>query len=140
MLVYALDTNTELKVLKGFLDELCRGELEFVGFTDSGKLIGAAAERAFDAVYINLDYNAHDYRGSGELAARSLFNCFRERPLNIIGVSDDKNIRHAELLIDIYASSFIGKPYDREQLIATLKHLRFPIRLRDRNNPYIRYL
>ena len=111
-----------------------------MGFTDSGRLIGASAERAFDAVYINLDFNAHDYPFSGELAARTLFKCFRERPLNIIGVSDDKNIRYAELLIDIYASSFIGKPYDREQLIETLKHLRFPIRARDRNNPYIRYL
>ncbi len=139
MLVYALDTKKELKMLKKFLDELCRGELEFVGFTDVKELICAAAERAFDAVYINLDYNAQDYSRSGELAARSLFKNFNERQLNIIGVSDVQNEKYGNLLFEIYASSFIGKPYERDKLIDTLKNLRFPVRVKDKSNPYIRY-
>ena len=139
MLVYALDTKKDLKVLKAYLDELCRGELEFVGFTNMKELLGAAADRAFDAVYINLDYNANDYPSSGELAARSIFKKFKERRLNIIGVSDKKNDKYVKLLIEICASSFIGKPYDRDKLIDTLKNLRFPVSVRDMSNPYIRY-
>jgi len=92
-----------------------------------------------DAVYINLDYNANDYPSSGELAARSIFKRFKERRLNIIGVSDNKNDKYIKLLIEICASSFIGKPYDRDQLIDTLKNLRFPVNVRDMSNPYIRY-
>ena len=140
MLVYALDTKRELKVLKKYLKELCGSELEFVGFTDGRELIAATGERRFDAAYIYLDYNAYDLTNSGLSTAQWLFAKYEYEKLNIIGVSDIKNVEHASVLMKIFSSVYIDKPYDRDKLIETLKHLRFAVEVKDKTNPYIRHI
>ena len=118
MIVYAFDDVQGVKLLERALKELIGEGLIFQGFTSTAALLHAAEQTLYDVAFADVEC---------ENGLKLLTELHRLYPRsNFIGVAEEAQISTALTLHRIYASGYLNKPYDKEALADTLRHLRFP--------------
>lgn len=122
MTIYAYDSEQGLNELKKTLSQILGEGLYFSGFTEVGRLIDACTDKRYDAAFVDIDYLSN----SGMLLLGELYRRYPNS--NYIGVTSEEKEGEALTLHRIHASGYILKPYKKETIEDTLKHLRFSVK------------